>query len=65
VLTEGDGDGWSAPVFHKAALYQPCAFVAKESDCVRLTWRWTKAAGLRNLYTINDYVWNGLALFYK
>ncbi|MCR5752569.1 MAG: hypothetical protein K6G91_11465 [Kiritimatiellae bacterium] len=64
MLTEGDGDGCSAPVFHKAALYQPCAFVAKESDCVRLTWRWTKAAGLRNLYTINDYVWNGLVLFY-
>lgn len=59
-----DGDGWSAPIFHKAALYQPCAFVANESDCVRLTWQWAKAAGLANLYTVNDYVWNGLETFY-
>ena len=59
------GDGWSEPVFHKAALYQPCAFVVSEGDCVRLTWQWAKAAGLKNLgYTVHDYVWDGLEVFY-
>ena len=59
------GDGWSTPVFHKAALYQPCAFVVSEGDCVRITWQWAKAAGLKNLgYTVNDYVWDGLETFY-
>ena len=58
------GGGWSAPVFHKAALYQPVAFVATDSDCVRLTWQWAKADGLANLYTVKDYVWNGLDTFY-
>ena len=59
------GDGWSTPVFHKAALYQPCAFVVSAGDCVRLTWQWAKAAGLKNLgYTVRDYVWDGLSTFY-
>ena len=58
-------NGWSEPAFHKAALYQPCAFVVSEGDCVRLTWQWAKAAGLKNLgYTIDDYVWDGLEVFY-
>jgi hypothetical protein len=58
------GDGWSTPVFHKAALYQPAAFVATDADCVRLTWQWAKAAGLANLYTVDDYAWEGLEVFY-
>ena len=59
------GDSWSAPVFHKAALFQPCAFVVTEGECVRLTWQWAKAAGLANLgYTVHDYVWDGLEVFY-
>ena len=64
-LETRNGDGWSTPVFHKAALYQPAAFVATDADCVRLTWQWAKADGLKNLdYTVDDYVWNGLVLFY-
>ena len=60
-----DGDGWSESVFHKAALYQPCAFVVSDGDCVRLTWQWAKAAGLANLgYDVSDYVWDGLEVFY-
>ena len=60
-----DGDGWSEPIFHKAALYQPCAFVVTEGECVRLTWQWAKAAGLANLgYDVSDYVWDGLEVFY-
>ena len=60
-----DGDGWSEPVFHKAAIFQPCAFVVTEGDCVRLTWQWAKAAGLANLgYDVGDYVWDDLVLFY-
>ncbi|MBQ2629481.1 MAG: hypothetical protein IJG13_07380 [Kiritimatiellae bacterium] len=59
------GDGWSDPVFHKAALYQPVACVVTEGECVRLTWQWAKAAGLKNLgYTVHDYVWDGLEVFY-
>ena len=58
-------NGWSEPVFHKAALYQPCACVVTEGECVRLTWQWAKAAGLKNLgYTVHDYVWDGLETFY-
>ena len=63
-LETRSGDGWSEPVFHKAALFQPVAFVATDADCVRLTWQWANADGLANLYTANDYVWNGLVLFY-
>ena len=59
-----NGDGWSAPVFHKAALYQTVSFLATDTDCVRLTWQWAKADGLANLYTVDDYVWNGLEVFY-
>ena len=60
-----NGDDWSAPIFHTGALYQPCAFLAKDADCVRLTWQWAKAAGLANLgYTVHDYVWDGLEVFY-
>ena len=60
-----EGDGWSEPVFHKAAIFQPCAFVVTEGDCVRLTWQWAKAAGLANLgYDVGDYVWDDLVLFY-
>ena len=60
-----EGDGWSEPVFHKAAIFQPCAFVVTEGDCVRLTWQWAKAAGLANLgYDASDYVWDDLVLFY-
>lgn len=58
-------DGWSTPVFHKSAIYQPCAFVVSDTDCVRLTWQWAKSDGLKNLgYTVNDYVWDGLEVFY-
>lgn len=64
-LETRDGDGWSAPVFRKAALYQPCACVVTEGECVRLTWQWAKAAGLANLgYDVSDYVWDGLKVFY-
>ena len=63
VETLGEG-GWSAPVFHKAALYQPVSFLATDEGCVRLTWQWAKAAGLANLYTVDDYVWDGLEVFY-
>ena len=63
-LETRSGDGWSTPVFHKAALYQPVAFVATDADCVRLTWQWAKADGLANLYTVDDYVWDGLNVFY-
>ena len=64
-LETRDGDGWSAPVFRKAALYQPCACVVTEGECVRLTWQWAKAAGLANLgYDVSDYVWDGLEVFY-
>ncbi len=60
-----NGDVWSEPVFHKAALFSPCAFVVTEGECVRLTWQWAKAAGLANLgYTVHDYVWAGLEVFY-
>ena len=60
-----EGDGWSEPVFHKAALFQPCAFVVTEGECVRLTWQWAKAAGLADLgYDVSDYVWDGLKVFY-
>ena len=60
-----NGDVWSEPVFHKAALFSPCAFVVTEGECVRLTWQWAKAAGLANLgYTVHDYVWDGLEVFY-
>ena len=59
-----NGDGWSEPVFHKAALYQPVSFLVTDADCVRLTWQWAKADGLANLYTANDYVWDNLVLFY-
>ena len=59
------GDGWSAPVFHKTPLYQPAAFLVTDADCIRLTWQWAKADGLKNLgYTIDDYVWDGLEVFY-
>ena len=58
-------NGWSEPVFRKAALYQPVAVVVTDTDCVRLTWQWAKAAGLKNLgYTVHDYVWDGLETFY-
>ncbi len=64
-LETRDGEGWSAPVFHKAALFQPCACVVTEGECVRLTWQWAKAAGLANLgYDVGDYVWDGLKVFY-
>jgi len=63
-LETRSGDDWSEPVFHKAALYQPVACVVTDTDCVRLTWQWAKAAGLANLYTADDYVWDGLVLFY-
>ena len=64
-LEARSGEGWSDPVFHKAALYQPCACVVTEGECVRLTWQWAKAAGLKNLgYTVEDYVWDGLETFY-
>ncbi len=64
-LETRSGDGWSESVFHKAALYQPCACVVTEGECVRLTWQWAKAAGLKNLgYTVHDYVWDGLETFY-
>ena len=60
-----EGDDWSEPIFHKAALFSPCAFVVTEGECVRLTWQWAKAAGLANLgYTVHDYVWDGLEVFY-
>ena len=64
-LETRSGDGWSEPVFRKAALYQPCACVVTEGECVRVTWQWARAAGLKNLgYTVHDYVWNGLETFY-
>ena len=63
-LEARNGDGWSAPVFRKAALFQPVAFLATDADCVRLTWQWAKADGLANLYTVDDYVWTGLEVFY-
>ncbi len=63
-LETRNGDAWSAPVFHKAALYQPVSFLATDTDCVRLTWQWAKADGLANLYTVDDYVWEGLEVFY-
>ena len=59
-----DGDGWATPAFHKAALYQPVAFVATDADYIRLTWQWAKANGLKNLYTVDDYVWDDLNVFY-
>ncbi|MBR2838082.1 MAG: hypothetical protein IKE55_04845 [Kiritimatiellae bacterium] len=59
-----NGDGWSAPVFHKVALYQPSACLATDEGCIRITWQWAKAAGLANLYSADDYVWDGLVLFY-
>ncbi len=60
-----EGDGWSEPVFHKAAIFQPCAYRVTTDDCVRLTWQWAKAAGLANLgYDASDYVWDDLVLFY-
>ena len=59
------GDGWSEPVFHKAALYQGASCNVPDSGCVRLTWQWAKAAGLANLgYGVSDYVWDGLEVFY-
>ena len=63
-LETHDGDGWSAAVFHKTPLYQPVAFLVTDTDCVRLTWQWAKADGLANLYTVDDYVWDGLEVFY-
>ncbi len=64
-LETRSGDGWSEPVFLKSALFQPCACVVTEGECVRLTWQWAKAAGLKNLgYTVNDYIWDGLETFY-
>ena len=58
-----DGDGWTEPVFHNAALFQPVRVLVTDTDCVRLTWQWAKADGL-NLYTVHDYVWEGLEVFY-
>ena len=64
-LETRDGEGWTEPVFHKAALFQPVTFLVTDTDCVRLTWQWAKADGLKNLgYTIDDYVWDGLEVFY-
>ncbi len=64
MLEARNGDGWSAPDFHKTPLYQPASFLATDADRVRLTWQWTKADGLANLYTVDDYVWDGLETFY-
>ena len=58
-----DGEGWTEPVFHKAALFQTVRVLVTETDCIRITWQWAKADGL-NLYTIHDYVWDGLEVFY-
>ncbi len=58
------GGQWSEPVFHKTTLFQRASYVAKEGECVRLTWKWVRADGISNPLTVKDYVWKDLVVFY-
>ena len=54
-----DGSAWSAPVAHDGET----SYTASNGGKVRLTWQWTGGDGLVT-YDIDDYVWEGLVLFW-